>query len=174
MAFAAALHSAYEARAAHLDSDDVAGIRSLFTYYDTNMDGNVSSVQALRMFQLLGLTVNEDHVNELELLSFAEFLAIVDCQYKAARSLDEGSHEWHLLDHFRRDHVTPHQLAYFLKSCDMTISDPHLERFQDLYANADEASAAYRCLEKDGCLKLLRDFHALETDHDAFLHERAT
>ncbi|OQR86201.1 hypothetical protein ACHHYP_10848 [Achlya hypogyna] len=162
MAFVSALHAAYEARATYLDAEEVAGIRALFTYYDTNRDGNVSSVQALRMLQLLGLSVNEDHVNDLELLSFAEFLSIVDCQYKATRALDEGSHEWHLLDHFRKDYVTPDQLACFLQSCSMAVSAPHLERFHDLYANCDEASSRYRCLEKTGCLKLLKDFHALD------------
>ncbi|ETW00315.1 hypothetical protein, variant [Aphanomyces invadans] len=124
-------------RMSQLSSTDVAGMRALFVFYDTNRDGNLSSGQALRIFRLLGLSVNESHVFDLEQMSFAEFVAIIDCHVRTPQSSDPIA-EWAVVDHFRSDQVTPHQLAYFLANCEKNIPPAHLDRFLMLYTQSDE------------------------------------
>ncbi|KAF0759127.1 hypothetical protein AaE_003754 [Aphanomyces astaci] len=121
-----------DSRTSDLSPTDVAGMRALFAYYDTNRDGNLSSVQALRIFQLLGLSVNEAHVYDLEQMSFAEFVTIVDCHVRSIQTPDPAA-EWAAVNHFRNDKVSPQQLAYFLANCDKLIPESHLQRFLMLY-----------------------------------------
>ncbi|KAF0684346.1 Aste57867_23659 [Aphanomyces stellatus] len=156
MEFATTLQSGSEHRPQNLSTLDVNGMRALFSYYDTNRDGNLSSDQAIRIFRLLGISVNEAHVHDLEQMSYAEFLSIVDCQVLEA-TRDATLHEWNTLNHFRTNCVSPHQLAFFLDSCDKHVPKAHLERYLDLYAICDESNPHCGHLELHGFLKGLSD-----------------
>ncbi|CAK4478658.1 unnamed protein product [Aphanomyces euteiches] len=153
-----ALQSVYENRSTALEVPDVAGMRALFAYIDTNRDGTLSAKQALCIFQLLGLSAHEEHVYELEQMSFPEFISIVDHHTKIATA-DPTLHSWNTINHFRNDYVSRDQLACFLVNCDgKQVPPAHLDRFLELYGISNELDPHLGELEETGYLKLLDDY----------------
>uniref|UniRef100_K3X0G9 EF-hand domain-containing protein n=1 Tax=Globisporangium ultimum (strain ATCC 200006 / CBS 805.95 / DAOM BR144) TaxID=431595 RepID=K3X0G9_GLOUD len=62
----ASFQASFDARVDRLSATELAELRMIFRYFDTDSDGAVSANQACRMFALLGLDVNPSYVQELE------------------------------------------------------------------------------------------------------------
>ncbi|KAG7383939.1 hypothetical protein PHYPSEUDO_003191 [Phytophthora pseudosyringae] len=61
----ASFQASFDSRVERLGDGDLADLRVIFRYFDTDGDGAVSADQACRMFALLGLEVNTAQVREL-------------------------------------------------------------------------------------------------------------
>ncbi|POM58398.1 Hypothetical protein PHPALM_36954 [Phytophthora palmivora] len=74
----ASFQASFDSRVERLGDVDLADLRVIFRYFDTDGDGAVSAGQACRMFALLGLDVNTTQVRELGEVYLNEFMKIVD------------------------------------------------------------------------------------------------
>ncbi|KAG6604558.1 EF-hand domain pair [Phytophthora cinnamomi] len=80
----ASFQASFDSRVERLGDVDLADLRVIFRYFDTDGDGAVSADQACRMFALLGLDVNTAQVRELGEVYLNEFIKIVDSHVHAA------------------------------------------------------------------------------------------
>ncbi|EGZ29290.1 hypothetical protein PHYSODRAFT_458950, partial [Phytophthora sojae] len=79
----ASFQASFDSRVERLGDVDLADLRVIFRYFDTDGDGAVSADQACRMFALLGLDVNTAQVRELGEVYLNEFIKIVDSHVRA-------------------------------------------------------------------------------------------
>ncbi|KAL4085995.1 hypothetical protein PRIC1_014618 [Phytophthora ramorum] len=80
----ASFQASFDSRVERLGDGDLADLRVIFRYFDTDGDGAVSASQACRMFALLGLDVNMTQVRELGEVYLNEFMKIVDSHVHVA------------------------------------------------------------------------------------------
>ncbi|OWZ18207.1 hypothetical protein PHMEG_0007734 [Phytophthora megakarya] len=160
----ASFQASFDSRVQRLGDVDVADLRVIFRYFDTDGDGAISASQACRIFALLGLDVNAAHVRELGEVYLNEFMKIVDSHVQTSSSevavenplvepevvqSPERSvetlrsvrnekileDEWKLLDTYRRGRVSLQELRLFLSSCQSTLSLEDTIRLLETYGN---------------------------------------
>ncbi|KAH7465840.1 uncharacterized protein KRP23_11817 [Phytophthora ramorum] len=170
----ASFQASFDSRVERLGDGDLADLRVIFRYFDTDGDGAVSASQACRMFALLGLDVNMTHVRELGEVYLNEFMKIVDSHVHVAppvklrlmcwmvglklhrRKLED---EWKMLDTYRRGRVSVQELGLFLGSCRSTLSLDDTERFLETYGSTVEHDGVEELeFTKEGFLKFRHEY----------------
>ncbi|TYZ62228.1 hypothetical protein PybrP1_002089 [[Pythium] brassicae (nom. inval.)] len=133
--------ASFDARVERVNATELAELRTIFRFFDTDSDGAVSADQACRMFALLGLDVNPMYVQDLEEVYLngesSEPMAQVALDEDELRKRNEQlwEDEWKLVDSHRRGFTTLHELRLFLANCGSATPVCDLLRFVEMYGD---------------------------------------
>jgi Ca2+-binding EF-hand superfamily protein len=124
-----------------LTKEDIAKIKPIFEYFDTDNDGFLSPSECALVFHQLGFPGTTMAVS---LTDFPGFCRLVGILKRRAREKDvvDGKlrHTFHLMDQLSTGELTSADLRRYLKSIGIRVSEEQSDRIAELMYPEDQSS----------------------------------